>query len=479
MVTPRRRRRGAAVGAPRREPALLGRDPDSAISVELAVGGLARKFRQRFPEALWMTGELVQVRSARGGRLFAILRDGTCRADVHIPRHVVNQGEIPSPGARVLVKGKLRIREQAGSLRIEAETPMIPTGGVGAREKARDDAERELRREGVFDRAKRALPEWPAEIAVVSSSHGMVIEDVRAVIRRRAPWVRVRLHDCAVQGMSAPATIVQALRAANQSSADVVIIARGGGASVDLDAFDQPHVVREIARSRLPLIVAVGHEPDNTLSDLAADLSAPTPSAAAESAVPDRRELRGHLDSLLQRAYTAAWHQLVDARAGLLSKVQQVERATRASFVLARKRLEYQSPRRILGGVERLLNMERRSGRHLQGRIQEALVRQLKRQRRQAEGLAPSGRAQSLRRLVRDQRERAEGLIRTIRALSPDALLARGYAIPIWTHDGVRGRQELEVGCRFKLLLDDVVVDVVVEDATQRPPKGDFDDRTE
>lgn len=477
MSTQRGRRGQVAVAVPRPTSALLGRDPDTAIPVQTVVGGLARRFRQRFPEALWLGGELVQVRHARGGRVFAVLRDGTCRADVHLPPHVARQGEIPSSGTMVVVKGTLRIREQAGSFRIEAETRLIPTDGAGARGEARRAAERELRAEGVFDRRKREIPSWPSEVAVVSSFHGAVIEDVRAVIRRRAPWVRVRLHDCAVQGVHAPATIVQALRKANRSAADVVIVARGGGATDDLDAFDQPQVVREIAASRAPVIVAVGHEPDSTLSDLAADLSAPTPSAAAECAVPDRRELRGRLDHVRQRIHVAAWHRLVDARADLHRKVQRGERAAQRSGAIARERLERWNPQNLLGGLERLIKAERRSGWQLRKRITMALQAQLQRQRRRAEELAPGVLVRSLRRAVRERRRQASALIRAARALSPETLLARGYAIPLWADARVRGRQGLEVGSRFELLLDDVVVAVVVEDVTERPGKGGTDDR--
>lgn len=477
MATKEGRSRRVAMTPRCTQPVLLGRDPESAIPVEMAMNGLARKFRTRFPDALWLTGELVQVSRARGGRVFAVLRGGSCRADVHMPPHVARQGEIPSPGAMILVKGALRIREQAGAFRIEAETPLIPTDAAGARAESRRAVMSDLRSEGVFDRARRKIPEWPAEVAVVTSAHGAAIEDIRHVIRRRAPWVRVQLYDCAVQGIGSPASIVKALRAANRSPADLVIVARGGGAADDLDAFDQPQVVREIGGSRLPLIVAVGHEPDSTLSDLAADLSAPTPSAAAECAVPDRDELRGRLASLRERVHTAAWHCLVSGRANLLMKVERGGRAAQRAFVLARERLERRNPERLLGRVVRLTQAELRDARDLLGRIREAARRLVQRQRRLAKELAPSSLAGALRLLLREERQRAEGQIRTVRALSPDAVLARGYGIPLWTSTRFGGRRpDLEAGGRFKLLLDDVVVAVVVEDVIPRPETGDSDD---
>jgi exodeoxyribonuclease VII large subunit len=466
------------ISARRPTPAVLGRDPASAIPVELAINGLARAFRKRFPGALWLTGELVQVRAARGGRFFAVLRDGSCRADVHLPPGLADQGEMPSPGTMVLVKGRLRIREQAGALRIEAETPLLATPRAGERDEARKAAKRELRAAGLFNKTKRALPAWPAEVAVISSAHGAVIEDVRAVISRRAPWVRVRLYDCAVQGPTAPASVIEALGTANGSAADLIIVARGGGAADDFDAFDHPQVVRAVAASRLPVIVAVGHQPDCTLSDLAADASAGTPSAAAERAVPDGRELRAVLNRAMERIHTAAWHRLVATRTDLIAKKQRGERAAQGTLALTRERLEQRNPERLLGGVRRLLRTGRGTQRHTRDRVGAALRRQLESQRRRAAELAPVVLARKLAALVRDDRQRAAGLVRTVRALSPERLLARGYAIPLWSRAPGGDRESLQVGSRFRLLLDDVVVAVVAEDVTQRPTKGDRDDRT-
>jgi exodeoxyribonuclease VII large subunit len=162
---------------------------------------------------------------------------------------------------------------------------------------------------------KRALPRHPRRIAIVTSEHGAALHDIVAVVRRRAPWVDLVLVPTAVQGDLAPEQIVEALdRVARWRACDLVIIGRGGGASEDLRAFNDERVARAVAACPIPIISAVGHEIDITLSDLVADLRAPTPSAAAEAAVRSGVEIAAELASLAGRLRGAVQLQVAEAR---------------------------------------------------------------------------------------------------------------------------------------------------------------------
>lgn len=456
------------------QPRKLGRHRASPVPVELAVEGADRKLRTRFPAPLWFVGELVQVRAGRGGRQFAVLRGGDARIDVHVPPQVSGRGPSLEAGMKVLVRGTLRIRRQSGGFRIEACSALFPTDTRGLRAEMRRVAQRELTAEGVFSRSKRPLPEWPSEVAVVSSPRGAAIQDIRAVIHRRAPWVRVRLHPCGVQGPGARDSVVRAMEAANRSTASLVIVGRGGGAADDLEVFDDPAVVRSIAASRLPVIAAVGHETDHTLADRAADLRAPTPSAAAERAVPDRSELHGNLRALALRLDTALLHQIVAARTDLIRSGDRVGQAVWRRVELARERLDRLAPVRLGVALRRTIALD--AARVARGRtdLGTNLKRHVDRHRRRLDDLTPARLRDLLEARLRVERERVARTVRMIEALSPPAVLARGYALIARAEGGpVRSIEELEAGGQLRLVLGDGEVAVVVERVSKRPIQGE------
>jgi len=199
---------------------------------------------------------------------------------------------------------------------------MSPEGGPGERHLMVERWKRELEAEGLFDPGrKRPLPVFPCRIGVVTSPTGAAIEDILSIISRRYPAVEVILSPTAVQGDGAHIEIVEALRRID-GLVDVIIVGRGGGSFEDLFSFNHPDVVRTVAACTTPVISAVGHEVDTALCDFAADLRAPTPSAAAERAVPDRREilrdLAGHkerMGALLCHRLDAAGREVEDLRA--------------------------------------------------------------------------------------------------------------------------------------------------------------------
>ncbi len=194
-------------------------------------------------------------------------------------------------GMKVIVRGNISVFERDGQYQLYAHD--VQPDGMGSLYLAYIQLKERLEKEGLFDQSrKRPIPFLPGTIAVVTSSTGAVIRDIINVTGRRAPGVNIRLFPVAVQGEGAAAQIAHAVDRINELNfADVIIIARGGGSLEELWAFNEETVARSIFRSRIPVISAVGHETDYTISDFTADLRAPTPSAAAEIAVPEREAL--------------------------------------------------------------------------------------------------------------------------------------------------------------------------------------------
>jgi exodeoxyribonuclease VII large subunit len=255
---------------------------------------------------VWVGGEVANLTRASSGHIYFTLKDeGAALRCVFFRGSNAGQGTRVEQGASLIVHGKAGVFEPRGELQFVVD--FVQPAGVGARQ-----AEFERRRalfeaEGLFDPArKRRPPRFPERIGVVTSMQGAARHDVQTVLGRRWPRARVLLQPAQVQGDLAAVSVAEAIRdiapqQEPQTWPDVVIVTRGGGAAEDLWAFNEEPVVRAIFGCPVPVISAVGHETDTTLADLVADLRAPTPSAAAELATPDRRELLQHVRQLLLR----------------------------------------------------------------------------------------------------------------------------------------------------------------------------------
>lgn len=212
---------------------------------------------------------------------------------------------LPQNGMNVILFGNVQLFERDGICQINC-LDMQPDG-VGALAIAFEQLKEKLAAQGVFDPAhKRPLPPLPRKIGVVTSKNGAALQDIRQILSRRYPVVELVLIPVLVQGENAPASICAGIAAAQDAGLDLLIVGRGGGSLEDLWAFNDEQVAWAIYRSKIPVISAVGHEVDVTIADLAADLRAPTPSAAAELAVPDRESLLASLADIRARLDRAA-----------------------------------------------------------------------------------------------------------------------------------------------------------------------------
>ena len=241
----------------------------------------------------WVKGEVIQCKAYPSGHWYFTLRDATSQVRCCMWRtNTQRAGAPPRDGTEVFALGRPVLYEQKGEFQFVI-SQILPTAAIGAAQREFERVKAALQRDGLFDHArKRPLPRLPCTVAVVTSVAGAALRDIMTVVRARWPLCRLVVVDARVQGEGAAAAIAGALRLVNRiPGVELCIVGRGGGGREDLAAFNTEAVCRALAAVRVPTISAVGHETDVSLSDLVADLRAATPSAAAEQAVPDRREV--------------------------------------------------------------------------------------------------------------------------------------------------------------------------------------------
>ncbi|MBN1827865.1 MAG: exodeoxyribonuclease VII large subunit [Deltaproteobacteria bacterium] len=251
---------------------------------------------------LWVAGEVSNLRRPASGHSYFTLKD----ADSQIRAVLFRQSALSvgfgiEDGMEVVCRGRLSLYHPRGEYQIVVDA--IEPRGLGALQKAFEQLKEKLAKEGLFEAArKRPIPFLPRQIGVVTSPSGAAIRDILTITGRRFPSIDVLIAPVRVQGREAAPEIVEGLRLLNRvDDVDVIILARGGGSLEDLHPFNDERVARAIVSLRIPVISAVGHEIDFTIADFAADLRAPTPSAAAELAVPNSKELAERLESMKRR----------------------------------------------------------------------------------------------------------------------------------------------------------------------------------
>jgi len=283
---------GDAEGAREAFPGLTLRDaaPGETAETALSVGDLTQTAKAilegSFPP-LWIRGEVSNFTAHRNGHWYFSLKDATASiACVVWARDTRGIPAMPDEGMQVMAHGQLSVYAARGQMQFMVRA--LEAEGEGLWRKAFEQTRLRLEKDGLLDPArKKPIPRFPQRVAVITSPDGAALHDIRSVIERRNPSVDLVIIPAAVQGETAPASLVAAIELVSRwRGADVVIIGRGGGSREDLWAFNDEQVARAIAACPLPTISAVGHEVDVTIADLVADLRAATPSAAAEAAVP-------------------------------------------------------------------------------------------------------------------------------------------------------------------------------------------------
>ncbi len=393
--------------------------------------------------SLWVSGEVANWKRAGSGHRYFTLKDD--RAQIRCVMWRTDAARLPidpEDGMEIRAHGNLTLYEargeyQFGVRRIEA------AGSDGLWRIAFEKLRARLEQEGLLDSArKRPIPRFPRTVGVVTSTSGAALRDILSVVRRRAPWTRVLVMGARVQGEGAALEVAQALRTLGRSGrVDVVIVGRGGGSIEDLWAFNEEPVARAIASCPVPVISAVGHEVDVTISDLVADLRAPTPSAAGEAAVVDGAAVARYLG---------------EAPARLDSALRNLVARRRQAVVDGIPRL-----RRALG---RRIDPTRAQVRVVDDRLERAFRALLQRRRQRAAVRERLERAMAV--LVERRRQQLAGRAGRLQALSPLATLERGYAVPMRPEGGLlRSVSEFSRGEPFTLRVVDGRVECTVDAA--------------
>ncbi len=262
-------------------------------------------------QSLNVKGEILEFKKHGSGHVYFTLSGEDARlSGVMFRSDTRNVPQWPKQGDEVIVQGRIAIYPARSSYQIYARN-IVPIG-PGAAARAREEIKKKLAEDGLFDpRLKRPLPSYPSSIAVITSPTGAAIRDVIKVASNRFPVCSIVVIPTLVQGLEAPSELVKALRYTNSlSGIEAAILARGGGSRDDLNPFDDELVVRSVRNLAVPVITGLGHQVDLTLCDLAADVSAPTPSAAAETLFPDRTEVSRLLGNDLYKLGSGLLHQI-------------------------------------------------------------------------------------------------------------------------------------------------------------------------
>jgi exodeoxyribonuclease VII large subunit len=283
------------------------------IETVLTVTALNRYLASRFHEdknlrELMIKGEISNFTNHyKSGHFYFTLKDREAAVKaVMWASYARDLGFVPENGMNVIVTASVQVFERDGVYQLYC-TDIVPDG-IGKLYTAYEQLKTKLADEGLFDIGrKKELPLYPTRIGVITAKGAAALQDMVSIIKRRAPYADITLYETAVQGTSAAADIAKTIRTADSKCEDILIVGRGGGSFEDLFAFSDEAVVRAVADAKTPIISAVGHETDNPLCDLAADLRAPTPSAAAELAVPDISQITGEFDR-----YTAAVYSIIN-----------------------------------------------------------------------------------------------------------------------------------------------------------------------
>ena len=274
---------------------------------------LLKKLIEQHPpfKNVWVQGQVSNCSRAGSGHIYFTLKDEQNQINCVIWRSSATRLPfLPKHGEEILAQGKISVYGPQGKYQITVSK--IEPLGIGALQRAFEELKQRLADEGLFDDIhKKPLPEFPRKIGVITSATGAAFQDICEQLRKRYPLAEVLLHPSLVQGDGAAREIADAMQAMNQrDNIDVLIVGRGGGSIEDLWAFNEERVARAIFDSTIPVVSAVGHETDYTISDMVADHRAPTPSAAIEHIVPDQDELFAQLDSYDARLRTTIQNQL-------------------------------------------------------------------------------------------------------------------------------------------------------------------------
>ncbi|MTI63373.1 exodeoxyribonuclease VII large subunit [Methylophaga sp.] len=455
---------------------------------------------------IWVEGEISNLAMPGSGHIYFTLKDEAAQVRCAMFRNRNRQLRFtPENGMQVLLRVRVTLYEGRGEFQLMVEH--MEEAGSGALQRAYEALKQRLGQEGLFDQAhKKPIPAMPATIGIISSPDGAAVHDILSVLKRRFPAVDVILYPVAVQGEASARQLVEAVRLADsRQECDVLIISRGGGSLEDLWSFNDEQLARAIYDCKLPVISAVGHEVDFTIADFVADVRAPTPSAAAEMAVPDARQLLATVQNLMQRltARTRQWltgeqrhllhlqrrlprpdlqirqqNQAIKQYKRMLDAAwqrDQQNRAQRVDFLAARLKhpqaqIDSQRARldNLMHRLQTALRSQQKQAAQSVVALQSRLRRQLPAQQVARQQLHLSGLKRQLDKLIQTQLSIAGSMlsqqVRTLAAVSPLNTLERGYSISrrIDTEEVITRSEQVRPGDAIRVKLRQGEIDCEV-----------------
>ena len=403
---------------------------------------------------LWIEAELSNLSRPASGHLYFSLKDDRAQVSGAMFR---NRAQLlrfaPRDGMQVLVRARVTLYVPRGNYQLVIEH--MEEAGEGRLRREFEQLRDKLRGEGLFEESrKRPLPAFPTQIGVITSASGAALRDILKVLKRRAPQLPVLIYPAAVQGKEAPAQLRAALALANRRrDCDVLILARGGGSLEDLWAFNDEQLARDVAASTIPVVSAVGHEVDVGLTDYVADLRAPTPSAAAELVSPDLEALARQIGTLGRRLALHMQHRLqreqqrLDGLGKRLGRPEQRLQQVAQQIDELEARLRRHLQQRLALPAQRLAQLNRR----LHSRDPRVLLRFSE---NRLAGLSKRL-ALPLPRQIRDRQRDLRQLGSRLNAVSPLAVLWRGYSITFHDGQALRSIAALQTGDMLQTRLPD------------------------
>ena len=412
----------------------------------LSVGAINRYLKSRFDndpnlQKVFIKGEISNFKRHTTGHLYFSIKDETGKINAIMFRTQANKVLFePMDGSKVLITGRVSVYEATGSYQIYVDEML--EDGVGNLYLAFEKLKRELAKEGLFDEAKKKkIPKIPETIGVITAPTGAAIKDILSTIKRRFPLTKVYLFSALVQGDQAASDIVKKIKQANTYPLDVLIVGRGGGSIEDLWPFNEEIVARAIYESKIPVISAVGHEIDFTISDFVADLRAPTPTGAAEMAVPNINDVINNIEQLKIRLNESIYKKINYQKLYLDS--------LKNSYVIKNPMIMYEQQKQKIDVM--------------QEKIKTLILHKLDNNKTRLNNLKNSYIMINPENLYANQKKELVNIIAKLELLNPLKVLKRGYTITYKDNHVMNSINDINTGDKLELQFVDGKIKTIVE----------------
>ena len=412
------------------------RPPERRVWTVRALVSAVRSHIEREYSDCWVEGEISNLRIPDSGHLYFTLKEESAQIRVVMFRSSAKLLRFrPENGLQVTVRGRITVYEDRGELQISAE--FMEPKGAGALQLAFEQLKARLQAEGLFEAArKKPIPPLPQRIGIITSPQGAALRDILNILARRHHSANVLIYPAQVQGDAAPGEVMAGLRHFHLHqehrhirAVEVIIIARGGGSAEDLACFNHEGLARAVADSKIPVISAIGHETDFTIVDFVADLRAPTPSAAAELVIRSRQEIEAQAEDLYRRLERALRYRLLMARQELTERAQHGAFARMMDGIHRRQQKLDEQRFRLEKAERQLLERCRRRSENVSAAVRHYDARRLMAGVRQRLEAQVASLAAATRTRLLESRGALDRQTASLEALSPVAILNRGYAL--------------------------------------------------